>query len=45
MNTAPKNPDPRALRYLQFVTYRRHPELSHEEIAHKLGFGSPKALY
>jgi hypothetical protein len=45
MNTAQKDPDPRALRYLQFVTYRHRTELSHEEIARQLGFGSPKALY
>jgi hypothetical protein len=45
MNTAQKNPDPRALRYLQFVTYHHRTELSDEEIARQLGFGSPKALY
>jgi hypothetical protein len=44
MNAAQKNPDPRDLRYLQYVTARLK-DPSQEEIAHKLGFGSPKALY
>jgi hypothetical protein len=39
-----KNPDPRDLRYIQFVSDRLH-GLSETDIAQQFGFESPKALY
>jgi hypothetical protein len=44
MTGATQNPDERVLRYLQFCSHRVR-GLSEDQIANKLGFGSPELLY